>query len=187
MTISSSSMNAESAASFSSGRSCFACTALSAALNGMLSLWSWSRRVSASRLMSRSLAPLLLCARVGFGVAALAYVTTTLVGDYFYGMGLRTRDASYFDLSAKWCPLERSHREAPAYIGIAKADPARVPKFLEALRYDPYAADLWFGLARLHLKAGNNVGYNAAMIQLRALVPGVNRWIGEGGENAQAH
>jgi len=44
---------------------------------------------------------------------------------------------------------------------------------LWALHYDPNAADLWFGLARMRLKAGDQGGYTAAMARLQQLTPGV--------------
>jgi hypothetical protein len=42
-----------------------------------------------------------------------------------------------------------------------------------AIKTDPNAADLWFNLARLRLQAGDKQGYNAAIVRLQRLTPGL--------------
>jgi hypothetical protein len=47
-----------------------------------------------------------------------------------------------------------------------------------AIKTDPNAADLWFNLARLRLQAGDKDGYNAAIVSLQRLTPGLRFQIG---------
>ena len=127
-----------------------------------------------SRFMSLSLALLRLAARVSFLLAALAYATLSLLGDLEYGLALRTLELRHFQLAAMLFPLLRSHRSGLAYGFIMHEEPGGIPNVKHALRYDPYAADLWLGLARLELKAQDEAGYTAALARLKELTPGLN-------------
>ena len=124
-----------------------------------------------SRFTSLSLALLRLSVRVSFLATALLFVTCSLLGDMEYGLGLRTGQLQDFQLASTLFPLIRSYRSGPAYEVISREDPTRIDLILSALRYDPYAADLWYGLARMQLKSGNTIGYTAAVTQLRSLTP----------------
>lgn len=124
-----------------------------------------------SRFMSLSRGLLLLFVRVSFLLTASLFVICSLLGDMEYGLGLRTGALQDFELSATLFPLIRSYRSGPAYSIISREDPTHIPLILQALRYDPYAADLWYGLARMQLKSGNSPGYTAALTQLRTLTP----------------
>jgi hypothetical protein len=115
-----------------------------------------------------------LAARVSFLLAALAYATLSLLGDLEYGLALKTLDLRHFQLAAQLFPLLRSHRGGLAYGFIMHEEPAGIPAVWGALRYDPNAADLWLGLARLELKAQDEAGYNVALARLKELTPGLN-------------
>jgi hypothetical protein len=41
------------------------------------------------------------------------------------------------------------------------------------IKGDPYAADLWLGLARLALNRADKVEYDAALARLKELTPGL--------------
>jgi len=76
-------------------------------------------------------------------------------------------------LSARLFPLVRSYRSGPAYDVIEKGDFQDAGLIKEALRYDPFAADLWYGLARMELKSNDKAGYIAALTELQRLTPGL--------------
>ena len=126
-----------------------------------------------SRFMSLSLALFRLAARVSFLLAALAYAILSLLGDLEYGLALKTLDLHHFQRAALFFPLLRSHRSGLAYGFIMHEEPAGIPVVRGALQYDPNAADLWLGLARLELKAKDEQGYNAALARLKELTPGL--------------
>ena len=104
----------------------------------------------------------------------MMYATYSLIADAEYGIGMATGDLSHFILSARLFPLERARRSGPAYAVIIKQDLSKIPWIKEALRHDPNAADLWYGLARMELKAGDEAGYSAAVKRLRELTPGLD-------------
>jgi hypothetical protein len=54
-----------------------------------------------------------------------------------------------------------------------REDRSKIAIVEQAIRYDPNAADLWYGLARMQLKAGNEIGYNTSLTRLKELTPGV--------------
>jgi hypothetical protein len=51
-------------------------------------------------------------------------------------------------------------------------DTSQIPEIQQALRFDPNAADLWLGLARMQLKVGDKLGYNSSLTRLKELTPG---------------
>lgn len=105
---------------------------------------------------------------------ACVFTICSLLGDHEYGLAIRTSDLRHYLLASQLFPLVRSFRSGPAYFGITANAPASVPLIEQALAHDPYAGDLWYGLARMQLKAGNNVGYIAALTELRRLTPDLN-------------
>ena len=127
----------------------------------------------AFRFMSRFRALWRLAVRVGFLSLVLIYVATSLVSDYEYGMGLRTGEADHFYNASVLFPLNRDRRSGAGYIAILRQDTANTWRVTEALRHDPNAADLYFGLAQLRLKERDQQGYSAALTQLMKLTPGV--------------
>jgi len=52
-------------------------------------------------------------------------------------------------------------------------EPRGIPLVERAIVHDVNAADLWYGLARLHLREGNEIGYKSALERLKALTPGM--------------
>ena len=116
----------------------------------------------------------LLCVRAVFLLSMLFFSTCSLLGDHEYGLGLATHDRSHFLLASQLFPEIRSYRSAPAYAAITFGDATAIPLIEEALRHDPYAPDLWYGMARMQLKSGNEAGYNAALTQLKRLTPGLD-------------
>ena len=124
-----------------------------------------------SRFTSLCLVLLRLAARLSFLAAALAYVTFSLLGDLEYGLGLRTMGMQHFALASIYFPLVRSHRSGFAYSVIQNMEVGGIPAVRKAIRADPNATDLWFGLLRLELHARDEQGYNAAMSRLKELTP----------------
>lgn len=117
----------------------------------------------------------LLSVRAAFLLTMLLFSTCSLLGDHEYGLGLLTHDMNHFLLASRLFPEIRSFRSGPAYASITFGDPqAAIPLIEEALRHDPNAPDLWYGLARMQLKLGNEQGYNAALTQLKRLTPGLD-------------
>ena len=68
----------------------------------------------------------------------------------------------------------RTHRSAAAYWVVVHEDAAKRGLIALALKADPNATDLWYGLARLQLKANDTIGYNTSLTRLKELTPGVN-------------
>ncbi len=123
-----------------------------------------------------------LCVRVGFLAGVLVYVSCSFASDYDYAQGMRTRNPTYFEAAARLFPLMRDRRSGPAYLAIVRQDLSNAGKIVEALRYDPNAADLYFGLAAMRLRLGDKQGYSAALTQLMKLTPGVEyRIVTQGG------
>lgn len=140
------------------------------------------RRCLGSRFTSLSRALLRLCALATYSGLVFLYVTLSFASDYQYGLGLRTHQAEPFFKAAKLFPLNRDRRSGPAYLTIIRQDYAHTDLIAQALKYDPHAADLYFGLAQLRLKQGDQQGYTVALTQLMKLTPGVEyRIIGNGG------
>jgi len=83
-------------------------------------------------------------------------------------------DLRRFVLAAQIFPLMRTHRSAPAYAIILAMQPEGIPLVEAAIVHDPNAADLWYGLSRLQLRAQNDLGYNSALARLRELTPGMD-------------
>ena len=104
----------------------------------------------------------------------LLFLTCGLLGDHEYGLGLKTHDMRHFLLASRLFPEIRSYRSGPGYAAITFVVPEAIPLIAEALRHDPYAPDLWYGMARMQLKSGNEAGYNAALTQLKRLTPGLD-------------
>lgn len=154
---------------------------LSRPLNSMRSSSLWLLHWPASRLGSLLRGLLLWSVRVGFLVGVLLYVACSFAADYDYAQGMRTHDPIYFDKAATLFPLMRDRRSGPAYLAIVQQDLRSVGKINEALRYDPNAADLYFGLTGMRLRLGDQQGYSAALTQLRKLTPGVEYRILTGG------
>jgi predicted Zn-dependent protease len=103
----------------------------------------------------------------------MMYAVCSLLSDAEYGIGLRTGEFRYFVASSRLFPLIRTRRSAPGYAAIIGEDVAGIPWIEEALRHDPNAPDLWYGLARMQLKAGDEAGYSAAVKRLKELTPGL--------------
>ena len=128
-----------------------------------------------SRSMSLLRRASLRCAQALFLLSMLFFSTCSLLGDHEYGLAILHHDAGHMALSSRLFPLIRSYRSGPAYLAIVTGDPApAVPLIEAALRHDPYAPDLWYGLARMQLKSGNKTGYTAALTQLKRLTPGLD-------------
>jgi hypothetical protein len=136
-------------------------------------LFSWWRLALVFHYMSLCPVLLRLAARVSFSLIAIAYATLSLLGDHEYGLALKTLDLHHFQRAAQLFPLLRSHRSGLAYGFVMHEEPAGIPAVRGALRYDPNAADLWLGLARLELKAQDEQGYNVAVARLKELTPGL--------------
>ena len=134
------------------------------------SLW---KACLASRFISRLRAPLRLCALAIYSGTALAYALSSLASDYEYGAGMRDRQFSHFQKAAELFPFNRDRRSGPAYYTILRGDYTHTDIVAKALKYDPNAADLYFGLAQLRLKEGDQQGYTVALTQLMKLTPGV--------------
>ncbi len=140
------------------------------------------RALLASRFISRLRALLLWSLRVFCLGAAFLYIALSFAADYQYGMGMRTHEEAYINRAAALFPLSRDRRSGPAYLAILKHDLAHTDRIVQALRYDPHAADLYFGLAGMRLNVGDVTGYKVALTQLQKLTPGVEyRIIGNGG------
>ncbi len=136
----------------------------------------------ASRFTNRLRALLLWSLRVSCLGGAFLYIALSFASDYQYGMGMRTHEEVYINRAAALFPLSRDRRSGPAYLAILKRDLTGIKNIERALRYDPNAADLYFGLAGMRLNIGDNAGYNVALTQLQKLTPGVEyRIIGNGG------
>ena len=114
-----------------------------------------------------------LCVRVAFLAAALAYACLSLLSDSLYGAALLTGNMQYFELSALYFPLIRSHRSGPGYFAALLGDPKGISYIEEALRHDPNAADLWLALTRMTLNTPERLGYNSSFAHLQALTPGL--------------
>ena len=115
-----------------------------------------------------------LCVRGIFSASVLLFSMFSLLGDHEYGLGLTTHDMNHFLLASRLFPEIRSYRSGPAYAAITFDVPEPIPLILEGLAHDPYAPDLWYGLARMELKSGNETGYNDALTQLKRLTPGLD-------------
>lgn len=88
---------------------------------------------------------------------------------------MRALSIEDFIESSTLFPLSRPRRTGPAYAWIIGDTDGRFEDtrraILKALETDPYAADLWFNLARMALKRGDEVEYGRARAQLQRLVP----------------
>ena len=140
----------------------------------MRSWFSWCRAASASRSMSLSRALWRHSVRAAFLSAAILYATSSMLSDMEYGLGMKTREIKYMLVASRLFPLLRTRRSGAAYLVAINADIKDRNEIKWALRYDPYAADLWYGLARMQLKGGDQIGYNASLTRLKELTPGVN-------------
>jgi hypothetical protein len=147
--------------------------AVGACQSGIVSWFFWLKAVLASRFMSRSLAVLRLSVWAAFLVADFLYVSCSVLSDLEYGAGLRSMRLENFQVSARLFPLIRTRRSGAAYAVILREDRSKIAIVEQAIRYDPNAADLWYGLARMQLKAGNEIGYNTSLTRLKELTPGV--------------
>ena len=133
---------------------------------------SWLKDASIFRLIALLRGLLRLCVPVAFLATALLYGLSSLLSDLEYKIGLNTLQARHFELAARWFPLLRSHRSGPAYLEIKTGNVWGIQAVRQALKYDPYAADLLAGLAQMQLATRDVSGYSASMAQLHAL-PGV--------------
>ena len=113
-------------------------------------------------------------ARLLFLASALLFAICSALSDYDYGLGMKTGSMKDFVLASTLFPLVRSYRSGPAYEAIQQSDINGIGLIMTALRYDPFAADLWYGLARMQLKSGNEAGYIAALTELQRLTPGLH-------------
>ena len=104
---------------------------------------------------------------------ALAYATCSILSDASYGLGMKNGETRFFQFATLTFPLLRSHRSGTAYHAIATEDIRQIQAIEWAVAHDSNAADLWYGLARMQLKAGNKAGYIAALTQLKRLTPGL--------------
>ena len=144
------------------------------------SLFLRSRVSLNSRYTSLLRALLLFCVRVGCLGGAILYIACSFASDYQYGMGMRTHEAAYINRAAALFPLSRDRRSGPAYLAILTHDLTGIKTIEHAIKYDPHAADLYFGLTGMRLDVGDVTGYNVALTQLQKLTPGVEyRIIGE--------
>ena len=114
-----------------------------------------------------------LSVRLAFLAAAIAYATFSILSDLEYAIGLKTMDLRRFVLAAQIFPLMRTHRSGAAYAVILAMEPKGIPLVEAAIVHDVNAADLWYGLARLRLREGNELGYNSALTRLKELTPGM--------------
>lgn len=142
--------------------------------NGMRWPFSWSRAASVFRFTSLLPALWRWSVRVGFLSAALLYASFSLLSDAEYKIGLQTQDIRHFQRAARLFPLTRTRRSAAAYAAILQDHLDYIPEVQWAIRHDPNAADLWFGLARMQLKAGDQIGYNSSLTRLKQLTPGLS-------------
>ncbi len=126
-----------------------------------------------SRFISLSRALLLWCVRVTCLGGAILYAVLSFAADYEYGIGMRNHEAEYINRAAALFPLLRDRRSGPGYLAILNHDLSRISAIDRALKYDPHAADLYFGLAGMRLNVGDVTGYNVALTQLQKLTPGV--------------
>lgn len=139
---------------------------------GMGSSYSPSRAWWVSRCTTLLRALLGLFVRAAFLVAALLYASLSVWSDTEYKLGLLTMQPRHFQASSRLFPLIRSHRSAPAYFAILTGDSSQIGEIQWALQYDPYAADMIYGLCQLQLRTQDIVGYTACAKRLDAL-PGV--------------
>src|SRR5208282_1743480 len=95
------------------------------------------------------------CAAASFLLVACGYAACSILADLEYGIGLKTREIRYFEAAAQLFPLQRTRRSGAAYMAILSMDQSKIATVKRAIRYDPNAADLWYGLARMQLKAGD--------------------------------
>ena len=107
-------------------------------------------------------------------LSMLFFSTCSLLGDHEYGLAILHHDPQHAMLASRLFPLIRTYRSGPAYLAIVTGAPDAIPLIETALRHDPYAPDLWYGLARMELKSGNEAGYTAALTQLKRLTPGLD-------------
>ena len=124
--------------------------------------------------MSLLPAVLRLFVRGCFLLAAILYATCSVLSDLEYAIGLHTMQLQHFVASARLFPLIRTRRSGAAYAVILTQDHSKIAIVEQAIRYDPNAADLWYGLARMQLKEGNELGYNTSLTRLMELTPGVH-------------
>lgn len=145
----------------------------SAARPSTPSWFSWWKDASASRFTSRLRALLLWSVRAGFLSAALLYSSLSILSDFEYGIGLLDGNIRHFQAASRLFPLMRTRRSGAAYDAILHEDWHDIPDIRWAVRHDPNAADLWYGLARMQLKAGDELGYNSSLTRLKELTPGL--------------
>ena len=135
--------------------------------------YSLSKAVLSSRCTSLLRGLLLWSLRVTCLAGAFLYIACSFASDYQYAQGMRTHEDVYILRAAALFPLMRDRRSGPAYLTILRHDLAHLDWITKALKDDPHAADLYFGLASMRLNVGDVTGYNVALTQLQKLTPGV--------------
>lgn len=140
--------------------------------HGTASSYSSSRAYSRSRFTSLLRALWRLFVLAVFSLTALVYGLSSLLADAEYGLGMQTMQPQYFRAAAVIFPLSRTRRSGAAYYAIIRQDLGMIGDVQRALRHDPNAADLWYGLARMQLKVHDDIGYKASLTRLKELAPG---------------